>query len=151
MVRSRLNVVGIDSFELFAKINPILKSWIFTFNALNNYINIWPIWPQVKGQPFVLISLSGFTSYLLGLVYFGKNRMMGFVSKSRYIVSVSGIALILESRDSSALFLLYGDIYNKYMYINGQKNQDQKGKVAQTDTKLQCHNFDSYNNVTLLA
>lgn len=26
MVRSRLNVVGLNSFELFAKINPILKS-----------------------------------------------------------------------------------------------------------------------------
>ena len=63
--------------------------------------------------------------------------MRGFVSKSRYIISVSGIALILESRDSSALFLLYGDIYNKYMYINQQKNQDQKGKVTQTDTI--CH------------
>ena len=63
--------------------------------------------------------------------------MWGFVSKSRYIITVSGIALILESRDSSALFLLYGDIYNKYMYINQQKKQDQKGKLTQTDTLSQ--------------
>ena len=86
-------------------------------------------------------------------VYFGRNLIRGFVPKSRYIISVSGIALILESRDSSALFLLYGDIYNKYMYINGQKSQDQKGKVTQTDMMLNflCHIFDSYNTVTLLA
>ena len=78
-------------------------------------------------------------------VYFGKNLIRGFVPKSRYIISVSGIALILESRDSSALFLLYGDIYNKYMYINQQKKQDQKGKVSQTDTNIRllggCYTF----------
>ena len=178
MVRRRLNVAGLDSFELFAKINPILKSWIFTFNALNNYINIWPILPRVKVQSFLSILLiirSGLslnqTEWTVGCschghsavlitqhcvrfwkfkwyfisVYFGKNLIRGFVPKSRYIISVSGIALILESRDSSALFLLYGDIYNKYMYINGQKSQDQKGKVTQTDmmSNFLCHIFDS--------
>ena len=88
MLRSRLNVVGLISFELFAKINPILKSWIFTFNAKQLYQHLTYL---TRGQSQIfkiycyIIDCTDSRPFdeFKDPVYFGKNYKWGALYPSQ--------------------------------------------------------------------